>query len=132
MKKNERAKYLGIDIGRTWIKGTIVDDQFFNSDKVSKFKDFQIKKIKSTLQASATPNELVEVLKELIASYQVELGEINGISISTAGIINYPGTKILKAVAPLNVSKTNSWIGELAKQLQCSAVIINDTDAATM
>ena len=132
MKKNERAKYLGIDIGGTWIKGTIVDEQFFQIDKTSKLKHFQVEKINSPLHAKATLLEFVEALKELIAYFNIEPEEIKGIGISTAGIINYHGTKVLKAAAHLNILKNNSWKRALEKQLQCSAAVINDGDAATI
>lgn len=132
MKKNERAKYLGIDIGGTWIKGAIVDEQFFQIDKTSKLKHFQVEKINSPLHAKATLLEFVEALKELIAYFNIEPEEIKGIGISTAGIINYHGTRVLKAAAHLNILKNNSWKSALEKQLQCSAAIINDGDAATI
>jgi len=43
--------------------------------------------------------------------------KIDGIGISTAGIVNYQGTKVLKAAAHLNVLKTNSWKEELEMQM---------------
>lgn len=132
MKKNERAKYLGIDIGGTWIKGAIVDEQFFQIDKTSKLKHFQVEKINSPLHAKATLLEFVEALKELIAYFDIEPEEIKGIGISTAGIVNYHGTRVLKAAAHLNILKNNSWKSALEKQLQCSAAVINDGDAATI
>ena len=35
------AKYLGIDIGGTWIKGTIVDEDFFQMDKAARMDQFR-------------------------------------------------------------------------------------------
>ena len=125
-------KYLGIDIGGTWIKGTVVDETSFIQGKLIKSYDFNIKKIKSPLHENATPNELIEVLKELIGCFGANSEEINGIGISTGGIVNYQGTKVLKAAAHLNVLKTDIWKSELEKQLQCSAIVINDADAATI
>ena len=58
--------------------------------------------------------------------------DIVGIGISTPGIVNYQGTKVLKAAEHLTVLKTELWKTELEKQLQCSAIVINDADAATI
>ncbi len=49
-------KYLGIDIGGTRIKGTVVDKKFkIISD------EFPIQKVKSPLHANATLNDLIVV-----------------------------------------------------------------------
>jgi N-acetylmuramic acid 6-phosphate etherase len=122
-------KYLGIDIGGTWIKGTIVDETSFIQGKLN---NSEIKKIKSPLHENATPNELINALKELIGCFGANNEEIGGIGISTGGIVNYQGTKVLKAAKHLNVLKTDTWKTELEKHLQCSAIVINDADAATI
>lgn len=126
------SKYLGIDIGGTWIKGTIVDEQYFSSTNDLKSKYIHIEKVKSPLHENATPNDLIEALNELIACFGIKGKEIVGIAISTPGIVDYQGTKVLKAAQHLNVLKTDSWKTELEKQLQCSAIVINDADAATI
>ena len=125
-------KYIGIDIGGTWIKGAVVNDKFFQSDKLLKHRDFQIKKVKSPLHATSSLDDFVETLNKLINSFNVEIEEITGIGISTGGIVDYGGTKVLKAASHLNVLKSDSWKNNLEKQLQCNAAIINDADAATI
>jgi N-acetylmuramic acid 6-phosphate etherase len=125
-------KYFGIDIGGTWIKGTLVDETSFIQGKLNKSNNFEIKKVRSPLHESATPNELIEALIELIACFGEGIEEIGGIGISTGGIVNYQGTKVLKAAAHLNVLKTDIWQSELEKKLHCSAIIINDADSATI
>jgi N-acetylmuramic acid 6-phosphate etherase len=125
-------KFLGIDIGGTWIKGTIVDEQFIFSDKRLKFNDFKIEKIKNPFHTGTTPDEVVEVLKKLMASCQGKPGELNGIGISTTGIINYHGTRVLKISEQLSVLKSYAWKDELEKYAQCNVVLINDADAATI
>jgi len=132
MKKYQKAKYLGIDIGGSWIKGTIVDEHFFRIDKISKLKYFQVKKIRSPLHVNATIHELIEALKELIALFEIVQDEIKGIGISTAGIVNYHGTSVLKAAAHLNILKNKSWKGIIEKELHCSVIVINDGDAASI
>ena len=126
------AKYLGIDIGGTWIKGTIVDEDFFQMDKAARMDQLQVERIKSPLRADATVMEFIDALKELIACFNLKPDGIKGIGIATAGIINYQGTKVLKAAAHLNILKDESWKAELEKQLHCSAAVINDGDAATI
>ena len=76
--------------------------------------------------------EFIDALKELIACFNLKPDGIKGIGIATAGIINYQGTKVLKAAAHLNILKDESWKAELEKQLHCSAAVINDGDAATI
>lgn len=124
--------FLGIDIGGTWLKATIVDEHFFHIDKIFKLKHFQVEKIRSPLHVNATISEFIEALKELITLFKIVPEEIKGIGISTAGIVNYHGASVLKAAAHLNILKNNSWKGILEKELQCSVTVINDGDAASI
>jgi len=132
MTITNNSKYLGIDIGGTWIKGAIADERFSRMDKTSSLKDLIIEKVKSPLHAEATLAEFIDALNELIARFKLEPCEIKGIGISTAGIINYHGTKVLKAASHLNILKNNNWKPALEEQLQCSAALINDGEAATI
>lgn len=124
--------FLGIDIGGTWIKGVLVTKQLFNWADSLKNDTLQIEKIKSPLNENATPEELINALKKLISRFNVRSEDISGIGISTGGIVNYQGTKVLKAAKHLNVLKTDDWKTELEKQLQCSAIVMNDADAAAL
>lgn len=121
--------YLGIDIGGTWIKGALAHESHFEEDKQD---SFLVKRIKSPLHAKATLLEFVEALKELITCFKIEPAEIKGIGISTAGIVNYHGTSVIKAADHLNILKDNSWKIILEKDLGCNASLINDADAATI
>jgi len=125
-------KYIGIDIGGTWIKGTIVDEAFFVQGKFKKSNTFDTRKIQSPLHEFATSNELIGALKELIACFGYENEEIGGIGISTGGIVNYQGSQVLKAAKHLNALKADNWKAELENQFRCAVVIINDADAATI
>ena len=125
-------KYIGIDIGGTWIKGAIVGEQGFSKDKSSKYRDFQTNRIKSSLHSNSTLNDFIKALNELIDSFNVNIEEVMGIGISTAGIVDYHGTKVLKAAPHLNVLKCDSWKTNLEKHFQCSVTIINDADAAVI
>ncbi len=124
--------FLGIDIGGTWIKGVLVTKQLLNWADSLKNDTLQIEKIKSPLNENATPEELINALKKLISRFNVRSEDIGGIGISTGGIVNYQGTKVLKAAKHLNVLKTDNWKTELEKQLQCSAIVMNDADAAAL
>jgi N-acetylmuramic acid 6-phosphate etherase len=124
--------FLGIDIGGTWIKGVLVTKQHLNWADDLNNNNLQIEKIKSPLNENATPKELINALKKLISRFSVRNEDIRGIGISTGGIVNYQGTKVLKAAKHLNVLKTDVWKTKLENQLQCSAIVINDADAATL
>jgi len=125
-------KYIGIDIGGTWIKGTLFDEASFIRGKLDVPNRITIKKIKSPLHGNATVDELSEALRELIACFGADNEEIAGIGISTGGIVNYEGTKVLKAAKHLNVLKTDVWRTEIEQQFQCIAILINDADAAAI
>ena len=89
--KLSRLGFLGLDIGGTWIKATFVEDiSFENLENVS-YKKFPIKKIKSPLSKHASHSDLIETIKELITYCKLELCDIKGIGISTAGIVAYCG-----------------------------------------
>ncbi len=125
-------KYIGIDIGGTWIKGTLVDESFFHHGRLKESSHIEIKKVRSSLHEHTTPGELTKALKELIACFGTSSSQIKGLGISTAGIVNYQGTKVLKAAKHLNVLKTNIWKKELEQQLGCSVILINDADATAI
>lgn len=130
---NKREFYfLGIDIGGTWIKGTVVCETSFIRGKLNKPTHLERRKIKSPLHKNATIDELIEALKELIACFGVDNKEIRGIGISTGGIINHQGTKVLRAATHLNILKTDSWKIEIERALNCPVSIINDADAAAL
>jgi len=130
--KKKQSGYLGIDIGGTWIKGTFVYEAFFKSFHTSTLENLPIRKVRSPLNKNATSEDLIGVIKELISYFDVDYQEIKGIGISTGGIVDYAGEKVLKAAEHLNVLKSNDWKEELERQFQCCAVLINDADAATI
>lgn len=121
--------YLGIDIGGTWIKGALVHESHFEEDKQD---SFLVKRIKSPLHKQVSPEEFIKALQELIQKFETSSSKIAGIGISTAGIVNYHGTKVTKAAEHLNVLKTDTWKTELERKLNCTVTIINDADAATI
>lgn len=132
INKNRVLKYLGIDIGGTWIKATLIDDAYFLGSISEKKLNIQVEKIKSPLNEDAKTQELTSVLKKLIAKFGANKEKINGVGISTGGIINYEGSRVLKAASHLNVLKTDSWKTEIERELNCTVSVINDADAAAI
>ncbi|MBI9061097.1 MAG: N-acetylmuramic acid 6-phosphate etherase [Marinilabiliaceae bacterium] len=125
-------KYIGIDIGGTWIKATLVDEAYFFGSTAERKLNIQLKKIESPLHEGATTNELIDVLKKLITKFGANKENVSGVGISTGGIVDYHGSKVLKAAAHLNVLKTENWKTEIENELNCTISIINDADAATL
>lgn len=125
-------KYLGIDIGGTWIKGTVVEDHFFGKNPNAWFSDLKIKMVENTLSDHSTSHDLLLLLDKLISQFNLKGKDINAIGISTAGIVNYHGTKVLRAVDYLNFLKEGTWKTELEADFQCTSSIINDADATTI
>ena len=124
--------FVGIDIGGTWIKGCLLAENQINSFKRSFLDEVKTTRVKSPLNSSSTKEELLEAIDELISAILPGKSAIKGIGISTAGIVNYAGTKVLKAAAHLTALKDESWIKELEARYNCAAILINDADAATI
>jgi len=124
--------YIGIDIGGTWIKATLVDEAYFLVSNGEKKLNIQIEKIESPLHEGASTKELIDVLKKLIAKFGTNKENIRGVGISTGGIVDYQGSKVLKAATHLTVLKTDSWKIEIERELNCIVSIINDADAAAL
>nr|WP_299382965.1 N-acetylmuramic acid 6-phosphate etherase [Allomuricauda sp.] len=125
-------KYLGIDIGGTWIKATMVDETYFSLLEEEKKTDIHIKKVKSPLHKCAAVKELIEGLRKLILKFGAIHEHIGGVGISTAGIVDYNGSKVVKAAPHLSVLKTDKWKTEIEKELGCVVTLINDADATTI
>ncbi len=124
--------YLGIDIGGSWIKATLAHETLFEKGFIKGRAELQVVKIKSPLREKTQINELIATLEELILTMKVDVSQIKGIGISTAGIVNYHGNKVLKAAPHLNILKNEKWQVVLEKKFQCPVTLINDADAAAI
>ncbi|MCG8305775.1 MAG: N-acetylmuramic acid 6-phosphate etherase [Cytophagales bacterium] len=124
--------YVGIDIGGTWIKGAFVRENFFTGDAPQTGLGFTVKKVRSPLSANSNPQLLVEVLNDLIEKLNIKPSEIKAIGISTAGIVDYAGTKVIKSAPHLDALKNEGWKVEVEQKLRCKACLINDADAAAI
>jgi N-acetylmuramic acid 6-phosphate etherase len=118
LKKEEHC-YLGIDIGGTWLKGC--DERIFHPARV-----------KSPLSENATVEDFIESIRELVEKLGLSNKKLSGVGISTPGIVDYQGKKVLKAAAHLAVLKNENWIRELEEKFDCPVVLITDSDAAAI
>lgn len=125
-------KYLGIDVGGTWIKGTVVDERKYFDLELSKTK-LRVHRIRNSLNSHSTLDDVINILNEIIGRFKAPPEEISGIGIATTGIVNYQGSRILKATESLHVLKTNNWKKRLKNHFQCNNIaLINDTDSAAI
>lgn len=133
---NENEPYfLGIDIGGTWLKGcssilTSKNDGWFpvNFDKMLE----NIVRINSPLSEQSTIHDFIASVHQLTEELGIKNKKLDGIGISTCGIVDYAGKQVLKAAAHLSVLKSTEWIRNLENEFNCPVVLINDADAATI
>ena len=125
-------KFIGIDIGGTWIKGAQVDEDFFNLQQSQRKINFPVRKVKSPLSQNGRSDELSIVLAELVNKITGNEKKIAAIGISTAGIVNYSGTQVVKAADHLSLLRNDEWKIALEQQFNCRVVLVNDADAAAI
>lgn len=119
--------YLGIDIGGTWIKALLS-----TSEDIGKNFD-NIIRVKSRLSVNASVEDFIVALDDLLDQLPVSLNEIYGIGISTAGVVNYHGTKLLLCASHLNALKSESWIQYLKSRTSAKEItLINDAEAVAV
>jgi predicted NBD/HSP70 family sugar kinase/phosphoheptose isomerase len=124
--------YVAIDIGGSWIKGTSIPAASFDTIRKKGFKELTICKIESPIQAATSVQDLISAIEKLIKSLGSGMEEIAGIGISTAGIVDYTGTRVLKAAEHLQILKDENWVDSFRQQVHCPVVIINDADASAI
>ena len=124
--------YIALDIGGSWIKGTSIEADSFDRIKETGFRELNIQKIESPIQKTTKAQDLISALGKMIAALGPGLGELAGIGISTAGIVDYTGTRVLKAAEHLQILKDENWIELFRQQVHCPVVLINDADAAAI
>jgi N-acetylmuramic acid 6-phosphate etherase len=124
--------YLGIDIGGSWIKGTCIREDSFGEFKDSGFGNIIIQRVESPLHADCSMKELNSSLVKLIGMLGSGPQEVAGIGISTAGIVDYAGKRVVKTAEHLAVLRSEEWISTLKEQYNCTVILINDADAAAI
>ena len=100
-------KYLAVDIGGTRIKATIGDGE--HPSAIAEIGRLPIKSMPSPLIESADGKALSDTILRLVDEFGVSVDEIGGIGISTTGIVDYAGTKVLNARGKLKSFATQTW-----------------------
>ena len=124
--------YLGIDIGGSWIKGAVMEDNSFDEFKKSHLENLKFQKVKSPLCNSVQLSNLFDAFEALISLLEININNIAGIGISTAGIVDYSGKKMVKVSKHLSILKDSDWILLLSQKFNCPISLINDADAAAI
>ncbi|MDR0429822.1 MAG: N-acetylmuramic acid 6-phosphate etherase [Tannerellaceae bacterium] len=125
--------YLVLDIGGTWLKGILVKIEGKSNLKnvPDLVKQTPVVRVKSRLSNEASVEDFIDAIDEFL-SHIPQKEKISGIGISTAGIVNYHGTKLLYAGGHLKALIDTSWIDYLKKKVNSVISIRNDADAASI
>lgn len=118
-------KIVTVDIGGTGLKlaffeqsGTILS--VLNHRKIPSF-------LKSGISNADFMELIVSEIVELIAG-----ADVSAIGISSAGIVDYAGTKVLAGMDYLAPLKSDSFIKTLSEYFCCPVSLINDCDSALL
>lgn len=125
--------YLIVDIGGTWLKGVLInisDNEMFY-DIPTLVQKTSVTKVRCRLSISASSADFIAAIKDLISSLPVK-DKISGIGISTAGIVNYHGTKLIYSAGHLKALTDTAWIDYLKKEVCPVVTLINDADATAI
>lgn len=119
--------YLGIDIGGTWVKAMLATaEEICNGSE-------KVVRVRSRLSEEASVDNFIEALDELLGQLEIPLNQICGIGVSTAGVVNYHGTKLILCAPHLNALKSEKWIHYLKSRTSAIAVsLINDAEAVAI
>ncbi len=126
--------YLAIDIGGTWLKGILikVEENMPFASIPELVKQAPVVRVKSRLSAEAMCSDFINALDELLSGVLSAGEKLSGISISTAGIVNYHGSKVLLAAPHLKALTDSYWIEYLKGKTNVPVVLANDADAASI
>lgn len=123
-------KYLAVDIGGTRIKATIGRGERLSDSR--DINQLQVKSMPSPLRQSSSGKSLCEIILRMVEEFGTAAHQIGGIGISTTGMVDYAGTKILNATGRLKLFETQAWKEILEDAFKCSVHLVNDADAATI
>ncbi len=108
-------KYLAIDIGGTWIKAAVYCTGTLTSEV----------RVPSRMASGDVAGAILEAAGKL----DVSCG-ISGVGISTAGIVDYAGTRVVRVADHLRPLCRTEWIAALEREFSAPCMMINDADAA--
>lgn len=128
MKRN----FLGIDIGGTWLKGMLIscDDTCSAQQLATSCRKMTSVRVKSHLTAGSTVSTFIHSLSCLLQELKVETGNLDGIGVSSAGIVRYDGSGMQLCASHLSALMSPEWIIYLKEKTGASVALVNDTEAA--
>ena len=108
MKRN----FLGIDIGGTWLKGMLIscDDICSAQQLATSCRKMTSVRVKSHLTAGSTVSTFIHSLSCLQQELKVETGNLDGIGVSSAGIVRYDGSGMQLCASHLSALMSPEWI----------------------
>jgi N-acetylmuramic acid 6-phosphate etherase len=127
--------YLAIDIGGTFIKGTILHSAAYNEflsnrGSVPLNQLFgKIEKVPSPFSSGEGIDRFLQAIDELANKLNPEATTLSGVGVACTGIVNYHGNAIEKTTGALAVLMGGEWKKLLESRYSCPVVMINDNDA---
>ena len=124
--------FLGIDIGGSWLKGMLVSREEDCSAQRLAMACARLEsvRVRSGLGRGTTVSEFKDSLDLLLKELNIDKGKIDGIGVSTAGIVRYDGEGMVLCAPHLNALTSRDWIEYLKERTGASVVLINDAEAA--
>ena len=128
--------YIGIDVGGTWFKGVACSVSLqldWTKAVAEQVKQSQVQRVPSRLGTGRSVGEFIQSLDELLdLLLSVPDCPVLGIGISTAGIVDYAGKRVLVASPHLGMLHASEWKEYLEQKFQAPVVLINDADATAI
>ncbi len=126
--------YLGIDIGGTWLKGVAVglNDSLTIPDVPGILEKCPVVRVKSRLSNGSDTIGFIGALEDLLDKLLSDGQKVGGIGISTAGVVDYAGKKLLIAASHIKALTNNSWVVWLEDRFRVPVTLINDADATSV
>ena len=126
--------YIGIDVGGTWLKGVAFELKkgVPISEVPGLLMEQPVVRVKSRLGHESTISEFIEALRELLDILVSDDQSVGGIGISSAGVVDYAGKKLLIAASHIQALTDNRWIEYLEARFRVPVTLINDADAASI
>ncbi len=127
-------KVILLDIGGTWLKGALVEysqiDNFARGGEP--FSVVKSAKTESRLSEVAPCSDFIEAIEDLLPLLITPGDRVVGIGVSTAGVVNYAGTKVLVTAPHLKTVTSQEWIRHLEQRFSVPVIIINDADSVML
>ena len=128
-----KDRYVAIDIGGSFLKGVLIEiNQGEGMSHIpQKVLNSTVVKFPSKLGNRFTINDFKTALTNLLDQL-TQNDTISAIGISTAGLVDYAGKKIILVAPHLEQLKSESWLNFLRKKYSVPVALINDSDATAI